>query len=656
MEKEGGGAAAPESNKRPRAQVGGDRVSAVDESDPDLRIARLDSVQRLAVSRVIRERPLSTIVVGAAGVGKSEVVRAMRRLMDINGIKYKLTAATGVAAFNIGGETLHRATGLPLDPCGSLYEMYMNLWRFKTAHRVLKWQVLVIDEFFMLDARVIGRLDELLRCCLDIVRSNSKTGTRKTLTEEAEEKRLDMFDYEVMDRLVAERIADLPLMGGKAVVGSGDPRQFKPIGPRLAGQAQVSASLYPFEWPKFDRVWPRPSIVLLTRIYRQGEDLEFSRALTQLGEGNLTHPSVIRMLARCTVPLSKRTGVPPDVLARYEAVDPVKLYSRNEAADVVNERFMETLPGPTYEYMPRTVPSTEFVYMHRNGARVVDPELKAIQSGIVDAHNRSKMLRRPARFRIGQKFMVIRNMDGSSLSRPIYNGCTGVITHMCTVEEWCSLEHCPIDPAEVGAYVSDDSEDEDDDDEPPAKKRNPFAAFVNPDAKANRARYDVERVTPLQWVWYMVAHGTPLDVDLSDLPKWAHEAISSIRAGNMTCIEPTLGRECRFPVIKRDDGRGYYFCLPHVNRDTYRRNLAATTYFVPGNACNAITTHKSQGATMFKVEASMDNMPCNGLYVAASRATSEHGLYITDFTGRVETDPTAVEWMNRIKATAKRTN
>ena len=55
---------------------------------------------------------LHMLILGTAGTGKSFLIQAIAQLL---GVKCLLTATTGIAAFHIGGITLHSALHLPIQ-------------------------------------------------------------------------------------------------------------------------------------------------------------------------------------------------------------------------------------------------------------------------------------------------------------------------------------------------------------------------------------------------------------------------------------------------------------------------------------------------------------------------------------------------------------
>jgi len=107
------------------------------------------------------------IVSGKAGSGKSHLLQRFVRTASSKHIRYALCAPTGIAAFNIGGETLHRRLGLGLaadDPV-TLFDQiskkksnYRKTWNF-----LLKTDLLIIDEVSMVHPELFIKLDFLFK-------------------------------------------------------------------------------------------------------------------------------------------------------------------------------------------------------------------------------------------------------------------------------------------------------------------------------------------------------------------------------------------------------------------------------------------------------------------------------------------------------------
>jgi ATP-dependent DNA helicase PIF1 len=96
------------------------------------------------------------LLTGRAGTGKSYFIRGLTRSQPI---PTALLAPTGLAAMNIGGQTVHSFFGFPPRPLIGLSEK--PSWFFTQTARRLKR--LIIDEVSMLRADVLDAMDSHLR-------------------------------------------------------------------------------------------------------------------------------------------------------------------------------------------------------------------------------------------------------------------------------------------------------------------------------------------------------------------------------------------------------------------------------------------------------------------------------------------------------------
>ena len=102
--------------------------------------------------------PLHMVVCGTAGTGKSYLISALSQLL---GDKCVLTGTTGMAAYSIGGRTLHSTLQIPIHPTAqkdltgnSLQRLQM---RFQGKHYI------IIDEMSMLGQKTFSWVDKRLR-------------------------------------------------------------------------------------------------------------------------------------------------------------------------------------------------------------------------------------------------------------------------------------------------------------------------------------------------------------------------------------------------------------------------------------------------------------------------------------------------------------
>ena len=114
------------------------RVSPIDPKS-------LSEEQRRA-AEVPLEKKSNAFITGAAGTGKSYVLKYLIQEMHNRGIRYGIAAPTGVAAVNVGGSTLHSFFGIGLG-IGSIPTLIKKVKKNKEAvRRIDETDVLCIDE------------------------------------------------------------------------------------------------------------------------------------------------------------------------------------------------------------------------------------------------------------------------------------------------------------------------------------------------------------------------------------------------------------------------------------------------------------------------------------------------------------------------------
>ena len=101
--------------------------------------------------------PLRMIVSGTAGTGKSYLIHCLRLLLQR---QLLVAAPTGVAAFNIDGQTLHSLLSLPTR--GEFKDLEgERLTKLQQAFSEVKY--LIIDEMSMVGRKIFGQVDRRLR-------------------------------------------------------------------------------------------------------------------------------------------------------------------------------------------------------------------------------------------------------------------------------------------------------------------------------------------------------------------------------------------------------------------------------------------------------------------------------------------------------------
>lgn len=97
----------------------------------------------------------SVLVTGRAGTGKSTLLRQVRTTLDDSGKVVSLVAPTGIAALNVGGETLHRHFAFRAD-------LLSSLRNYRPPAHLLDTDVLIIDEISMVRADYFDMMSRAL--------------------------------------------------------------------------------------------------------------------------------------------------------------------------------------------------------------------------------------------------------------------------------------------------------------------------------------------------------------------------------------------------------------------------------------------------------------------------------------------------------------
>lgn len=219
---------------------------------------------------------------GEPGTGKTHTLNAYVTYLREYGVEVAVTASTGIAATHVGGMTIHAWSGIGIKDALSPYDIEQIAGRERTAKRMMRTKVLVIDEVSMLDARVLEMVDDVLRA----VRQNRAP------------------------------------FGGVQVVLVGDFFQLPPIG--KSGQVQFA-----FESSRWHELGL--SVCYLHEQFRQDDDL-LGSLLAAIRTGRVDE-SVYDVLQSC----SETQFV--------DGIEPTRLYTHNADVDRINAERLAALSG-----------------------------------------------------------------------------------------------------------------------------------------------------------------------------------------------------------------------------------------------------------------------------------------------------------------------
>ncbi|KAG7898101.1 hypothetical protein KL935_004654 [Ogataea polymorpha] len=224
---------------------------------------------------------------GSAGTGKSlllrSLIKSLKKQHPLGSVG--VTASTGLAACNIGGQTLHSFTGIGLGdaPADKLVKKIKRNSKMKDRWRDL--EVLIIDEVSMIDAALFDKLDMIAR--------------------EMRKRR------------------DVPF-GGLQLVICGDFYQLPPV-------TKNGEPVFAFE----SQAWKQAIkyTIVLKKVFRQQSDRDFINMLNEVRNGNVSEATARKFKA-----LSRP-------LASKEGVIPAKLFPTRREVDRANSTMLKQLPG-----------------------------------------------------------------------------------------------------------------------------------------------------------------------------------------------------------------------------------------------------------------------------------------------------------------------
>uniref|UniRef100_A0A1I8G6N5 ATP-dependent DNA helicase n=1 Tax=Macrostomum lignano TaxID=282301 RepID=A0A1I8G6N5_9PLAT len=324
--------------------------------------------------------PLRVILYGSAGTGKSFLIAALRKLIGED--KCKVMAPTGVAAFNIAGETLHSALKLNVKFSTTACTTNADGSTTSGSSKALSdmqsvWsnvRYIIIDEFSMVGQRTLAKVHN--RLC-------------------------ELFPEEKRDTL------EEGYFGGRSIILVGDVFQLPPV---------QDKQLYVFNKNAKDNLTPIgyqvyqsfKTVVYLNKQVRQANDTEFASILESLREGKVTEAIWKTVMDKCQVAAADM--LPLDVDGKCTL-----LYHTNE--DVSNANCEELRK----------------IVDDNNPVRIINATCTGRQPLTGNNADSSKQksetgLARRLFLAIGARVMLTRNL---SVQNGLVNGSVGTVRGIC---------------------------------------------------------------------------------------------------------------------------------------------------------------------------------------------------------------------------------
>ncbi len=236
----------------------------------------------------------SLFITGKAGTGKTTFVKGIQEQIKKS---FLVLAPTGIAAMNVGGQTIHSFFGLPFEAIGPETKMEVSLEKRKTLEHI---DTIIIDEASMVRCDWVDGIDRFLRVLMH---------------------------------------THLPF-GGKQVVFVGDLFQLPPVVRRGSADDMMLCDMYGNGTPYFYKanVMKRMNLpkIEFQKVYRQ-EDSEFLDILDRMRLGENTEKDM-------------------DVLNRHVSSDDkvgdysVILTARVNTADGINDQKLNEIESEEFCY------------------------------------------------------------------------------------------------------------------------------------------------------------------------------------------------------------------------------------------------------------------------------------------------------------------
>lgn len=229
----------------------------------------------------------SVFLTGAAGSGKTYVLREYISYLQSLDANIGITASTGIAATHMGGITIHSWSGLGIRDSLTKSELAEIAEKSYVKKKIKNASVLIIDEVSM----------------------------------------LHHYRLDLIDRVVREIKGSSELFGGMQVIFCGDFFQLPPV--RRSFDPEAFFAYHSDVWKDLNL-----KVCYLLEQHRQS-DLEYLKVLNAIRENNIS---------------DEITEILKTRFDKKSEMEPTKLYSHNKNVDTENESELAKISGKTFEY------------------------------------------------------------------------------------------------------------------------------------------------------------------------------------------------------------------------------------------------------------------------------------------------------------------
>ena len=120
-----------------------------------------ENVEQQKAFDLVANTNTSLFVTGKAGTGKTTFIKGIQKLIKKN---FLVMAPTGIAAMNVGGQTIHSFFGLPFEAIGSNTRLEVS----REKRDVLRYtDTIIIDEASMVRCDWVDSIDRFLRSLME---------------------------------------------------------------------------------------------------------------------------------------------------------------------------------------------------------------------------------------------------------------------------------------------------------------------------------------------------------------------------------------------------------------------------------------------------------------------------------------------------------